>query len=287
MKYVRYFFEFLIIQIFFFIFKILGYRKASNLGSVLGKKIGPFLKSKKIIEKNIKNYSPNIDHKSLKKISDDMWGNYGRIFAEYMFIKNFRFNKINNDIKINGLNYLDEIKSKGIPAIFISAHFSNFELMAMEIEKQGIKLGAIYRPLNNFFLNNTMEKLRKNYICKYQIKKGLAGTREIIKLLKNNFSIAMMIDQRVTEGITSKFFNKPAYTTTIPAQLVRKFGCPIVSVYIERKNNFDFEITFNNPIYFSKSDGLEKITQNLNFWLEKMISRNPGQWIWTHNRWKL
>ncbi len=287
MKYIRYFIEFLIIKIFFFIFKLLGYRKASNFGSLLGKKIGPFLKSKKIIEKNIKNYSPDIDDKSLRKISDDMWGNYGRIFAEYMFIKNFRLNKINNNIKINGLNYLDEIKNKDIPAIFISAHFSNFELMAMEIEKQGIKLGAVYRPLNNFFLNSTMVKLRKNYICKFQIKKGLSGTREIIKLLKNNFSIAMMIDQRVTEGIASNFFNKPAYTTTIPAQLVKKFGCPIVSVYIERKNNFDFEITFSKPIYFSKNDEMEKITQNLNFWLEKMIIKNPGQWIWTHNRWKL
>ena len=109
-----------------------------------------------------------------------MWGNYGRIFAEYMFIKNFRLNKINNNIKINGLNYLDEIKNKDIPAIFISAHFSNFELMAMEIEKQGIKLGAVYRPLNNFFLNSTMVKLRKNYICKFQIKKDY---REREKLL--------------------------------------------------------------------------------------------------------
>ena len=158
--------------------------------------------------------------------------------------------------------------------------------MAMELEKSGIKCAAIYRPLNNFFLNKIMEKIRINYICKKQIKKGKAGTRELIKLFTEGYSVALMIDQRVTEGIKCNLFNKPAYTTTIPAQLINKFNCPVVTVYIERKNEINFEITINKPIYFDKNDDLEEITRNLNLWLEKMISKNPEQWIWTHNRWK-
>ena len=132
-----------------------------------------------------------------------------------------------------------------------------------------------------------MEKIRKNYICKIQIKKGLSGLRDILKILKKNYSIAMMIDQRVTEGIKIDFFNKPAFTTSIPAQLVKKFNCPIIPVYIERKNKINFELTFNKPIYFNENESLEKISKELNLWLEKMISRNPEQWIWSHNRWKL
>ena len=208
-------------------------------------------------------------------------------FIKYIFLKDFRNNKLNNYIKVNGNNYLDEIKSTGKPVVFVSGHFNNFELMAMELEKSGIKLGAVYRPLNNYFLNTTMENIRKNYICKNQIKKGLSGLREILKFFKDNTSIALMIDQRVTEGIESNFFNNSAYTTTIPAQLVKKFNCKVVPVYIERIENISFEITINKPIEFKKDESLSSITQALNIWLEKMILKNPDQWIWTHNRWKL
>ena len=287
MKYVRYFFQYLIIKIFFIIFKMIGYSKASNLGEFFGTKVGPLFKSKKIIKKNIQNYNPNLNEILVKKFIEKMWGNYGRIFAEYMFIKDFRLNKLNKHLSVRGIEYLKEIKEKNKPVVFVSAHFNNFELMAMEIEKSGVSLGAVYRPLNNIFLNKTMEEIRKNYICKMQIKKGLSGLRDILKIFRNNYSIAMMIDQRVTEGLKINFFNKPAYTTSIPAQLVKKFKCPIVTVHIERKNKIDFELTFSKPIYFENSENLESISKKLNLWLEKMISKNPEQWIWTHNRWKL
>ena len=287
MKYIKYFFQFILIKLFFLIFKLVGYKNASNLGGMIGSKIGPIFKSKKIIKNNLKNYLPDSNDQQIKNIINKMWENYGRIFAEYMFIKDFRSTKLEKNLKINGMEYLDEIKKNQKPVIFVSGHFNNFELMAMQIEKSGINLAAVYRPLNNIFLNKTMEKIRKKFICKNQIKKGISGLREILTFFKKNTSVAIMIDQRVTEGIKCNLFTKPAYTTTIPAQLINKFNCPVVPVYIERKNKINFEITINKPIYFEKNDDLEKITKNLNVWLEKMISKNPEQWIWTHNRWKL
>ncbi len=287
MKIIIYFFQYLIIKMFFTIFKLIGYERASNFGEILGKKVGPFLKSKAVIKKNLNNFNPTLDEISIKKITDQMWGNYGRMLAEYMYIKDFRLNKLDKHLKINGLENLENIIEKKKQAVFVSAHFNNFELMAMQIEKNGLNIGAVYRPLNNIFLNNIMEEIRKNYICKIQIKKGLSGLRDIIRLFKNNYSVAMMIDQRVTEGKKIDFFNKPAFTTSIPAQLVKKFNCPVITVYIERKNKINFELTFNKPIYFNENESLEKISKELNLWLEKMISRNPEQWIWSHNRWKL
>ena len=135
-----------------------------------------------------------------------MWNNYGRIFAEYMFMKNFRNGKLSKNIIIDGEEILKKIKDDNKKVIFISGHFSNFELMAMQIEKSGINLAAIYRPLNNIFLNPIMEKIRKKYICKNQIKKGIGGLKELIKLNKKDFSTALMIDQRVSEGIKSLIF---------------------------------------------------------------------------------
>ena len=158
--------------------------------------------------------------------------------------------------------------------------------MAMQLEKSGINLAAIYRPLNNKYLNNTMEHIRKKYICKKQIKKGRSGSRELIKNFNDGSSIALMIDQRVREGIESPFFNKLAPTTTIPAQLVKKYGCEIVPIYIERKNKFFFEMSISKSLTFDKNDTVANITLKLNQILEEMILRNIDQWIWTHNRWK-
>ena len=156
----------------------------------------------------------------------------------------------------------------------------------MQIEKSGIKLTAIYRPLNNKFLNTIMERIRKKYICKVQIKKGISGVRDIVKFYKKNYSTALMIDQRVSEGIEVNFFKHKAFTTTIPAQLVKKYKMPIVPIFIERFENIKFKITVQKPIYFSDDASTEKITSKLNEVLEKMIVSKPGQWIWSHNRWK-
>ena len=286
MKYIKYFVQFLFAISCFLIFKILGPRLSSNLGGKIFEIIGPFFRSEKIINSNIKKALPDINFKNLKKIKRLMWNNYGRTFAEYMFIKEFRNGKISKNIEIDGQEILEKIKKENSQVIFISGHFSNFELMAMHLEKSGINLCAIYRPLNNIFLNGIMERIRKKYICKKQIKKGIVSLRQLIALKKNNFSTAIMIDQRVSEGILSNFFNHEALTTTIPAQLVKKFNIPIVPVYIERIENINFKICISKPIYFDEDTTTDKITDELNRILEKMILNKPENWIWSHNRWK-
>ena len=286
MKRLKYFVEFFLIKILFFFFRLLGYRKSSNIGEKIGKFFGPFFRNEKIILNNLKYSSIGEDEIDRKKIVNSMWGNYGRILSEYPFLKDFRNEKLDEYIKVNGLNYLENLVKSKKSAIFVSGHFNNFELMAMIIEKNGVNLAALYRPLNNYFLNETMENIRKNYLCKKQIKKGKSGTRDIINLLKQNYSIALMIDQRVSEGIKINFFGRDAFTTTIPAQLIKKYNLDVIPVYIERKNNLFFDVQFEKPISFSNSIGAVQITEKLNNILERMILKNPVQWIWSHNRWR-
>ena len=286
MKYIKYFFQFLLAIISFIIFKILGVNNSSNLSGKIFEFIGPYFRSKKLIYSNISKAYPNSDKKELKKITKSMWNNYGRVFSEYMFIKDFRSGKLSDKIEIVGKEYLDEIKNLNKQVVFISGHFSNFELMAMYLEKSGIKLSAIYRPLNNIFLNIIMEEIRNKFICKNQIKKGLGGLKKLIGFINKNYSTALMIDQRVSEGILSDLFNTKALTTTIPAQLVKKYNMPIVPVYIERISGINFKLEIEEPIIFSKEDTIQDITNQLNKILEKMILKKPEQWIWSHNRWK-
>ena len=286
MKYIKYFIQFLLTIFSFFIFKILGANLSSEISGKIFEFIGPFFRSKQIIHANIKRGIPEIDSKNLENITKMMWNNYGRLFAEYMFIKEFRFGKLGRKIQIEGQEILDEIKKSKKQVIFISGHFSNFELMAMYLEKTGVELSAIYRPLNNIFLNSIMEGLRQKFICKYQIKKGIGGLKKLISLKKNNFSTAMMIYQRVSEGIMSNLFNQNALTTTIPAKLVKRFKIPVVPVYIQRIKGLNFKISVHDPINFSEETSIEDITFKLNQILEAMILKKPEQWIWSHNRWK-
>ena len=286
MKTIKYFLEFLFITILLIIFRLLGVKLSTKLSSFLGLLLGPFFRSKKKIILNIKKALPNLSKENINLLINEMWKNYGRILSEYIFIKKIRNSNDKNFFIIEGKEILDEIRISKKPVVFVSGHFNNFELMAMQIEKSGINLAAIYRPLNNIFLNVIMEKIRKKHICKNQIKKGRSGTRELLNFFKNGFSIALMIDQRVSEGIKSDFFGHPALTTTMPAQLVKKFECSVVPVYIERVKETSFRLKINKPIIYEKNATIEKITKDLNKWLEKMILNNPDQWIWSHNRWK-
>ena len=285
MKKIIYFIEFLIVKFLFIICKIVGYKSASNIGFFIGKNFGNFFRKKKSIINNL--------HKSkiAIKTSDNQFvnnilGNYGRILAEYPFLKDFRNNKLKQFIGIDGIENLDKIKNNKKPVVFISGHFNNFGLMAMQIEKHGLNLAAIYRPLNNIFLNKTMERIRTKYICRNQIRKGRSGTRQILENLKKGNSIALMIDQRVTEGIKIDFFGNLASTTTIPAQIIKKYQCDLVPIYIERLEKYNFKMYVSQPIVINSEKSQEEISKHLNKILEKMILKNPDQWIWTHNRWK-
>ena len=284
MKTFVYLTEFLLIKILFILFKIIGYEASSNLGFFIGKTFGTIFRSKKLIINNLK--KANLKDQDLKKIASNVLGNYGRIFSEYVHLKNFKNDKLKKYISVEGLEHLENLKKTKKRAVFISGHFNNFELMAMQIEKAGVELATIYRPLNNFFLNKTMEQIRKESICKNQIKKGRAGSREMIKSLINGKSIALMIDQRVREGDRVLFFKNHATTTTIPAQLIKKYNCELIPIYIERNNKNYFKMFISEPIKINKNKTTSEITLFLNGVLEKMILKNIDQWIWTHNRWK-
>ena len=286
MNKIKYFFQFLIVIFIFFIFRLLGIKISSFIGGKIFQFIGPFFRSKKIIHLNIKRAFPNLEQKEINKITSNMWNNYGRVFSEYMFIKNFRNDQLDNNIIIEGKEILNDLKEKNIKAIFISGHFSNFELMAMQIEKIGIKIATIYRPLNNIFLNFIMENIRTKHICKKQIKKGIGGLKDLLKLNKEGYSTALMIDQRVSQGSKLDFFNEKAFTTTIPAQLVKKFNIPVVPIFIERFDGIKFKMKVQKPIYFKDNSSIDDITLRLNKILERMILDSPNHWIWSHNRWK-
>ena len=291
MKIFKYTLEAIFFYLLFFLIRLFGLNFGRKICSFFFKNLGKYFRSEKIIKENISIALGDIPNSDIKNIVDSMWENYGFILAEYIHLYKFRFNKFSKPyLNLIGKEILDKIQASNKPAIFISGHFGSFELMAMELEKNKLNLAAIYRPLNNIFLNPFMVYLRKKYICKNQIEKGLSGTRKAIEFIKKNHSVALMVDQRLGESERYPFFSKTAHTTTLPAQLALKFNCQIVPIYLERKENNFFNMEILKPIEFNKTDNVEKDKKNLtikiNQILEKMILRNPKHWIWTHGRWK-
>ena len=283
-KFFKYFLQAIIIYFFLIISRLIGLTLSRFLFSNIFLIFGKYFRSQKITYRNLNLFNKNLSDREKKTIVTQMWRNFGMTFVEYVFLNHFKKNK--SHLEIVGEENLEKIIKTNEPVIFVSGHFANFELMSMEIVRKKIKLATIYRPLNNFFLNPLMEYLRKKYVCKNQIKKGIVGVKDTVNFIKNNYSIALMIDQRVSEGEKINLFDNYALTTTLPAQLAMKYKLKIIPVFIERKNNKDFIINFYSEISPSNFKNRIELSQELNSILEKMILKNPGQWIWTHNRWK-
>ena len=284
MRLFKYLLQSIIIYLMFFLGRILGLKISRKLFSFIFVNFAPIFKSRKIIDSNLKIFSKKNPNFNKEIIIKNMWKNYGMTFIEYVFL-NF-FKKSNSHIQIEGEDNLKNVMIKNKPVIFISGHFANYELMSMEITKKGVKLATIYRPLNNYFLNPFMEYLRKKFVCKNQIKKGVSGVRNAIEYIKNDHSIALMVDQRLSEGEKIDFFGEPASTTTLPAQLAIKFNLSIIPVFIERREDNNFRIKFLDEIKPVNFQDKFVLTKKLNEILEEMIIKNPNQWIWSHNRWK-
>ena len=285
-KILIYFIQSVFIYIFFLTSRIIGLKSSRNLFSFIFIKFGRFFKSQKIINQNLERIAKNLSNDNKEKVIDKMWSNYGKTFIEYIYLNFFRKNS--DHIEIVNKEIIEDLVKNNKKAIFISGHFANYELMSMELTKLNLKLATIYRPLNNIFLNPFMVYLRKKFVCKNQIKKGMNGVKQSLNFMEKNYSIALMVDQRLSEGVRVPFFNELASTTSLPAQLAIKFKCDIIPIYISRKDGDRFKMEIMKPIKISlnKKNEKDEITKQINELLEKLIVRDPSQWILTHNRWK-
>ncbi len=291
MKIIRYFLEFILVIFFFLVFKIIGLKLSSDLGEIIGKYFGPLFRKRKIAKKNILIAFPNFNEKSINEMIDRMWKNIGRIFGEYIHIN--KFSIIDNSKKkivFTNRNDAEILKKNNKPIVFFSGHFANFELMAKCLQELGFNIGAIYRPLNNIFLNPIMEFIRKKYICPIQIEKGSNGTKKLIKHISNNNPLALMVDQRLSSSIRVPFFDQPATTTITPAQLAIKYDALLVPVFLKRLEKTNFEFFIEEPLITNQTNDYDKdifnITQIMNIKIEEFIKRDPAHWLWSHDRWK-
>ena len=263
--------------------KLLSFNTTSNLGSFLVSTFGPFTKYSNIISKNLENLK--CEKSLISSISKQNLSQTGRVFFEF-----FNLNKFNWEaISVENEKYLQEIKKYQGSKIFISAHIGNWEITRNYLLNLGFKLHSVYRHANNQKIDQYIQKnrIRENA---YFYKKGSDSAKNMIKALKNNEDLALLVDQRDSSGPIINFFGKQAYATDGFANLALKYQTLICPVYSIRQKNGNFKFIYEKPLYFQDYKDLsaynlvEKVHAD---YFEKWIRENPTQWLWVHQRWRI
>ncbi len=285
MKVFLYFFQFLFVKILFSLLSILPLNLSKRLASLIFKNIGRLTKADKTAINNCKYVFPKLENIKIRNIIDESWNNIGITICELL-----KFKKLisKNKVVLNGLSNIENLKKNKKQAIFISIHQSNWEVLLPMIDRLDLKIGGIYRHINNFFLDRLVLNIRKNTLTSnknFYTPKGKQSAKDVIEALNNNFSILLLIDQKDSAGENVLFFNKEVKTQIGFLKIARKFNLPIIPIKNTRLDNGKIELNFLDPIFHNdeKIDDslmMEKIHKKIESW----IISNPSQWFWQHKR---
>lgn len=270
-------------------FGLLGVERASATGGAIARFIGPKLGVNKRAARNLKLIFPDITDEAIALITREMWENLGRTAAEYAHLDKFDPYREGGRIIVRNIDRLEDLTAQGRGVIFVGGHLGNWELQPLAATHKGIPVMAVYRAANNVLGDAPIADLRARYVTPHLAPKGATGARQLVRWLKQGKSVAMLVDQKMNDGVTAPFMGRMAMCAPAPAQLARRFGYPILPAMIRRTGGAQFEIVLGDPVHVAQSDDREAdmlaaITE-YNAQLERFIRRYPGQWLWLHRRW--
>lgn len=285
-KKIKHFIEFILFLILCKGLKLLGIDYSASICSKIARIIGPFLPVTKNARENIINAFGKEEAK--EAIINGLWDNFGRFIGEFPFINSLSEKEINKRVQLIGLEHVKEFQESNIPFLLFTGHFANWDLVLRVIQKVYPKFGVVYRHANNPYINNSINSSRKKSSV-HLIAKGVKGAKDLIKSIKSGDSIAMLVDQKMNDGIEVPFFGRPAMTSHAIAKFALQFNYPIIPCQIIRTNGSYFKVVIYPPLTVS-STGIKEtdcynIMVQINSILEDWIRQHPSQWFWFHNRW--
>ncbi|MEM7617335.1 MAG: lysophospholipid acyltransferase family protein, partial [Pseudomonadota bacterium] len=252
------------------------------------KKIGKFSKANKTAYNNLSLAFPNLSDGKKQQILENMWGNLGRVAGEFPHISKLDSEKFNQYVEHVNYEQISKMFKEKQQVILISAHFGNWELLMRSAYELDFPIYSVYRSANNYFIDKYIQNNRAQYQIG-SIAKGKNGAKYMIKKIKEKQSIGMLVDQKMNDGISVPFFNRPAMTAPAVANLALKYNIPIIPIRVLRLQGFNFQIEAFDPIKYDKtgnqSEDAYNIMLQINNLLEKWITEYPEQWFWVHNRW--
>jgi KDO2-lipid IV(A) lauroyltransferase len=266
------------------VFAILPVDTASALGGRVARAIGSRLGISNRATRNLRRALPDLTDHQVEAAITGMWDNLGRVFAEYAHLNKIREHRI----ELVGIEHLEQVRADGVPCIFFTGHLGNWETIVLGLHKAGLRYHLVYRILNNPIIEAVMGRLR-NLSTEELIPKGRNGARRIVSILKDGKRLAMLVDQKMNDGVSVPFFGRPAMTAPGLAQLSKRFGTVVIPVRLERLSGCHFRVTFHPPLEVPDSGDrtadIVTMMTHVNHMLEQWITERPEQWLWLHRRW--
>jgi KDO2-lipid IV(A) lauroyltransferase len=260
---------------------------ASGLGGWLGRRLGPLTGAHRTALQNLRLAFPDMAAAERTRIAADQWENFGRYIFEFPMAD--RLTPASGRVQVEGFERLTAIARSGRPAVLISGHFSNIEIMAAVILAAGIDCDITYRAANNPYVDRRIKEGRFRYGVKLLAPKGAEGARDLLQSLSAGRSIAMLNDQRYDGGVAGVFFGREVMTLPAGVRLALKFGCVLQPMAIQRTRGARFRVVIHEPIALDaandRAEAIAASVQAINGYIEARVRERPGEWWWMHRRW--
>lgn len=285
-KEAAYFLQAVLLAAFLGLCWLLPIDRASELGGWIGRTLGPRMGQNRKAARNLARALPENSEAENRRILRGMWDNLGRVIAEYPHLRRICATLEGGRVEVIGLEFIRALKESGKPGILFGAHLANWEIQPYLARHAGLSLGLIYRAPNNGWVDRLLRWLRDSPML---FRKGEEGARALYRLLRNGGHVAMLVDQKMNDGIAVPFFGRDAMTAPAIAQFALRTGCVLLPVRTERLRSARFRITVLPPLEIVPSGSRQadeyEIMLQINRIVEDWVRARPEQWLWLHRRW--
>ena len=273
-------------QALFGFLRLLGVERASGLGGWLLRTLGPLTGTQKTVMRNLRIAFPDMPSDEREALALAQWDQTGRTFAELAVMDHLT--PEGGRVEVVGMERLHALRDSGKPAVLISGHLANFEVMAAVIMASGVPCQVTYRAANNPYVDALIRQSRERYGIRLFAPKG-DGTRELMAGMKRGDSIALLVDQKYNQGPEVEFFGQPVNASPGAARLALKFDTVMLPLSVVRLPGVRFRVTAHEPIVVNQSEDKAADTlagiQAANRFVEDRVREHPVDWFWVHKRW--
>jgi KDO2-lipid IV(A) lauroyltransferase len=273
-------------QALFAFLRLLGVERASALGGWLLRSLGPLTGTQKTVMRNLRIAFPEMPPDRREALAREQWDRTGRTFAELAVMD--QLTPAGGRVEVVGMERLHALRDSGRPAVLISGHLANFEVMAAVIMASGVPCQVTYRAANNPYVDALIRKSRERYGIRLFAPKG-DGTRDLMAGMKRGDSIALLVDQKYNQGPEVEFFGQPVNASPGAARLALKFGTVMQPLSVVRLPGARFRVTAHEPITVRETEDKAAAVlagiQAANRFVEDRVREVPEDWFWVHKRW--
>ncbi len=270
--------------------RLLSESSADRLGSFMGRSAYKLLKSRRNIAiKNLSLAFPDRDQSELEQISKEVFQNVGQTAVEVARFGVTTPERVKEIVIPSGREQLDRAMAAGKGGIFLTAHFGNWELSASWLAAMGYPIDILVLAQHNDMFDRMLNRFR-NIMGVGTLLVG-QNTRDIFRALKQNKLVGIAPDQHdPSRNLIIDFFGRKAAAAKGPALFSIKTGAPILPFLLRRlrydRHEFICGVPIFPPIGGDETEKVTKMVCEYHRFYEEVISRYPGQWMWTHRRWK-